>query len=63
MSVPLDVYRWLLATDPRDSAEWMSLATSLRILAYNVSYPIITRKMFQNIERKAADAGLSIPVE
>ena len=61
MSVPLDVYKWLLSTDPRDSSEWIQLATSLRILAYEVSYPLITKKMFENVERKAREAGVEIP--
>lgn len=63
MSVPLDVYKWLLATDPKDSSEWLSLAASLRILAYEASYPLVTRKMFSNVEQKASAAGLKIPVE
>lgn len=61
MSVPLDVYKWLLSTDPRDSSEWIQLATSLRILAYEATYPLITKKMFENVERKAREAGVEIP--
>ena len=61
MSVPLDVYRWLLTTDPRDSSEWLQLASSLRILAYESSYPLITKRMFENVERKATESGVVIP--
>lgn len=61
LNIPLNAYNWLLSTDPKDSSEWLQIAESLRVLAYESSYPLITRKMFEKIERKAADAGVVIP--